>query len=409
MGASHNIVYLNTGKATSVFGNKAFLFSMSLFILIKTSSSIQFNISLAITYLPQILMFPFAGIISDSLNKKWTIVICGFMNAFFASIPLILKFSINSIYLTIFLMSLISSILTISIDSSVPLLIKEKTPSILKRIAAGMQLVVSISSVLAPMFAGIIVDYFSIETMMLIVILSFSSSAISACFLVFNQLQNKKIKKRGHNCGSVYDSIQYIFVNKWAFRLVFTECVMNFTLAFGILSVFQIVVTNIWNLSSKYLGVFNSMEAIGILVTSCLIYNKSHLKMQTDIYPRHCLIALLCTILLSAICIIASATIPIIICFIILSFLQFLKGCCCAKINISIVTAKQLYIPEKILGRVLGIMNACSFIMIPFGLLLSGILVYRIEIYMLPLMSGVIMFLFLLISDTIFKNVSGLQ
>ncbi|MEG0936316.1 MAG: hypothetical protein RSJ41_12185, partial [Clostridia bacterium] len=88
------------------------------------------------------------------------------------------------------------------------------------------------------------------------------------------------------------------------------------------------------------------------------------------------------------------------ICFIILCCLQFGRGLMGGMLNVTIVSLKQFFFPSSLLGRALGIMNALSISMIPFGLALSGSVMLNVPVFVLPLISGSIMFIFTAIGMT---------
>jgi len=68
-------------KGVSTFGSLLFSFSLSFYILTVTGSGLSFTISLAIQFLPEIIISPFAGIFIDNFNKKIILILTDFLNA----------------------------------------------------------------------------------------------------------------------------------------------------------------------------------------------------------------------------------------------------------------------------------------------------------------------------------------
>lgn len=268
-----------------------------------------------------------------------------------------------------------------------------------------MQLINSVTSITSPIIGGILLSLISIEFFILANSVSFFLSAISECFLQIPHVPPQKRKSIAPIGLRI--TVKYILTNKWAFRIACTDCILNFALALGVLSLFQIVVTNKWGLTSEYLGFYNSMTATGSLVASILILRNRGEKTQDGDYPQKLLIIFSVVIICCACTIWASNFISIMACFFIFSLLQVIRGGTSVFINVSLLTTIQYRTPEAILGRVLGFINACSMTMIPIGITLSGILIDRMEAYILPLISGSFMLLFLLVANRLKIFVPG--
>ncbi len=67
---TRNFTFLILGQATSLFGNFALKFALSMYVLERTGSASIFAGLLTVAMLPTILLSPFGGILADRANRR---------------------------------------------------------------------------------------------------------------------------------------------------------------------------------------------------------------------------------------------------------------------------------------------------------------------------------------------------
>lgn len=376
-----------------------FSFAISFYILSHTNSSMQFTLSLMINYFPKVFASPLAGLLNDKTSKKSVLAFSLGANALCALIPICTNFVLPGIYLTIFLMSISSVLFSVSFDASIPFFVEDNTYKKFGQVASYGQLIISFLGIITYFLSGIVFEYVTIYYFAL---LDGLLSLLCVCMVRYLSL----FKTSTHNYSQKDSEQKFVHVMKyiaresWALRIVAMECLFNFLLAFGVMTIYQMVIVNVWGLSAKCLGLFSGIDVAGIFVASVVMRRKSTSSECKKTLPYKLLMLYSIVILASSAVIYCGNKYVVSICFIILCCLQFGRGLMGGMLNVTIVSLKQFFFPSSLLGRALGIMNALSISMIPFGLALSGSIMLNIPVFVLPLISGSIMFIITAIGMT---------
>ena len=151
-----NFTMVVIGQIISLFGNVILRFALSLYILDATGSATIFGSIMAVSMLPTIILSPFGGMLADRVNRRNIMVALDFTTAaiiFVFGLVLNENSAVPAIAIVLILLSLIQAFYQPSVQSSVPLLQKEKH---LIQANSVVNQVMAFSNLLGPVLGGIL-------------------------------------------------------------------------------------------------------------------------------------------------------------------------------------------------------------------------------------------------------------
>ncbi|WP_271814038.1 MFS transporter [Clostridium beijerinckii] len=393
-----NIVLFSIASFISVFGTSIYNFAISLYVLNITGSGLNFAMTLVIGALSTVLVNPFAGVLADKINKKLLAVIADTLNGILLLVLYILTIehplSLSMIYLSTFILNVFSNIYGISIETAKPNLVSEKK---LLQINSISKIIESSSSILGPMIGGMIFALLDIRLFIIVNSFSFGISAFLQLFMDF-LFNHSNEEKDGEKFNIFYDiicGITYLRSKKGIVNMFGTFIALNFFIGLSINVPMPYIVNNILKLSSNLFGIIQAFFSIGMIVGALIIrkaLNKfSHqkiVKVMTNILSIS-MIAIGVSVIIQHRIYDNSNLYVIYFCSIML-----LAGISISVIDIAIFYELQQTIPDVIRGRVLSIGITIAKITLPIALIIAGTLINLIPAYILPIISGVGLWIF---------------
>ena len=393
-----NIGLFSIASFISVFGTSIYNFAISLYVLKITGSGLNFAMTLVIGALSTVLVNPFAGVLADKINKKLLAVITDTLNGMLLLILYILTiehpFSLSMIYLSTFILNVFSNIYGISIETAKPNLVSEKK---LLQINSISKIIESSSSILGPMIGGIIYALLDIRFFIIINSFSFGMSAFLQLFMdfLFNHSNEEKYEEEFNIFTDITYGVTYLRSKKDIVNMLEIFIALNFFIGLSINVPMPYIVNNILKLSSNLFGIIQAFFSIGMIVGALIIrksLNKfSHqkiVKVMTNILSI-CMIAIGFSVIIQYKIYDNNNLYVIYFCSIML-----LAGISISVIDIAIFYEFQQTIPDVIRGRVLSIGITIAKITLPIALIIAGTLINRIPAYILPIISGVGLWIF---------------
>ncbi|NRT72790.1 MFS transporter [Clostridium beijerinckii] len=393
-----NIGLFSIASFISVFGTSIYNFAISLYVLKITGSGLNFAMTLVIGALSTVLVNPFAGVLADKINKKLLAVITDTLNGMLLLILYILTiehpFSLSMIYLSTFILNVFSNIYGISIETAKPNLVSEKK---LLQINSISKIIESSSSILGPMVGGMIFALLDIRLFIIINSFSFGMSAFLQLFMdfLFNHSNEEKDGEKFNIFTDIIRGITYLRSKKGILNMFGIFIALNFFIGLSINVPMPYIVNNILKLSSNLFGIIQAFFSIGMIVGALTIrkaLNKfSHQKMVKVMINilSICMIAIGVSVIIQyKIC---DNNNLYVICF---CLIMLLAGISISVIDIAIFYEFQQTIPDVIRGRVLSIGITIAKITLPIALIIAGTLINRIPAYILPIISGVGLWIF---------------
>ncbi|GEP65031.1 MFS transporter [Clostridium beijerinckii] len=393
-----NIGLFSIANFISVFGTSIYNFAISLYVLKITGSGLNFAMTLVIGALSTVLVNPFAGVLADKINKKLLTVITDALNGMLLLVLYILTIehplSLSMIYLSTFILNVFSNIYGISIETAKPNLVSEKK---LLQINSISKIIESSSSILGPMIGGMIFALLDIRLFIIINSFSFGMSAFLQLFMdfLFNHSNEEKDGEKFNIFTDITYGVTYLRSKKDIVNMLGIFIALNFFIGLSINVPMPYIVNNILKLSSNLFGIIQAFFSIGMIVGALTIrkaLNKfSHqkiVKVMTNILSI-CMIAIGFSVIIQYKIYDNNNLYVIYFCSIML-----LAGISISVIDIAIFYELQQTIPNAIRGRVLSIGISIAKITLPIALIIAGSLINLIPAYILPIISGVGLWIF---------------
>lgn len=348
--------------------------ALSLYVLDTTQSSVKFASVLVLSSLPQLILGPFCGVISDWVDRKKFMVILNIISAMVIIVPTILlfnnKITLSAIYAIVITLGFIMAFYSPTSAGVVRIIVKDKN---LSDAYAINSLIDSIEYMIAPMIGAIVYSLFGLKIIFLLNGLSFILAAILQ-FKIHIPLKKETIDKLSFKKfnSDFIQGITYIFNNKNLWYLAVTIMLFNFfsaplfSVGTGYIAKLQFKVSN---------EQFSLIETIGVIASFMgpFLYaftkNKISLQklFQLSIFISAILILLISLISTNFINNLFGSYVLYLILFFIISLVE-------GPLNIAIMTLIQNSIDIEYIGRSNGIITTMFIGLVPLGQLFYGML-----------------------------------
>lgn len=348
--------------------------ALSLYVLDTTQSSVKFASVLVLSSLPQLILGPFCGVISDWVDRKKFMVILNMISAMVIIVPTILlfnnKITLSVIYAIVITLGFIMAFYSPTSAGVIRIIVKDKN---LSDAYAVNSFIDSIEYMIAPMIGAIVYSLFGLKIIFLLNGLSFILAAILQ-FKIHIPLKKETIDKlslKKFN-SDFSQGITYIFNNKNLWYLAVTIMLFNFfsaplfSVGTGYIAKLQFKVSN---------EQFSLIETIGVIasfmgpVLYAFTKNKISLQklFQLSIFISAILILLISLISTNFINNLFGSYVLYLILFFIISLVE-------GPLNIAIMTLIQNSIDIEYIGRSNGIITTMFIGLVPLGQLFYGML-----------------------------------
>ncbi|MBZ6004617.1 MFS transporter [Paraclostridium bifermentans] len=348
--------------------------ALSLYVLDTTQSSVKFASVLVLSSLPQLILGPFCGVISDWVDRKKFMVILNIISAMVIIVPTILlfnnKITLSVIYAIVITLGFIMAFYSPTSAGVIRIIVKDKN---LSDAYAVNSFVDSIEYMIAPMIGAIVYSLFGLKIIFLLNGLSFILAAILQ-FKIHIPLKKETIDKLSFKKfnSDFIQGITYIFNNKNLWYLAVTIMLFNFfsaplfSVGTGYIAKLQFKVSN---------EQFSLIETIGVIasfmgpVLYAFTKNKISLQklFQLSIFISAILILLISLISTNFLNNLFGSYVLYLILFFIISLVE-------GPLNIAIMTLIQNSIDIEYIGRSNGIITTMFIGLVPLGQLFYGML-----------------------------------
>lgn len=171
---SKNFIFLIAGQTASMFATAILKFAVSLYILDMTGSVVVFGMIMEISNIPTILFSPFGGIVADRINRRNLLVLLDILYGGIAvglTVVLSIDHTVELLGLELMLLSVVSSFEAPAVQSCIPVIqIKDN----LIKANSVVNQVVMLANLIAPVLAGLLYSFISINNIVLLSSLFFS-------------------------------------------------------------------------------------------------------------------------------------------------------------------------------------------------------------------------------------------
>lgn len=389
----HNLILYAAGRLVSTLGSTIYSFAIGLYVLNTTGSGMKFAITLLISFLPSLILTPFAGVFADRFDKKKIVVNMDLLNGllFIAFFIYISTFSITitNVYITTFLTNIITAFFGIAFEAAKPQLVKKEKFATINSLS---QIISSVSNILGPVFGGFIYAFVDIKLFILFNGLSFILSAASELLIDFNFNHQEKAKeeKLSGVGKALKEGFDYIIKKKDIMRLYGFFLGVNILLAFAIQVPVPYILNNHLQVGSEAYGIIFGFLPVGMIVGALFV---GKLIKQVDISILYRRLGILCGLITMMIGlpyvfeVLVSTKVITTIYYIVITF-SF--GLVISLVDVPFVTYLQNKVDASYLGRVWGILIPMVKVANPIGFLLAGFIIDFVNPFLIPLVSGLI-------------------
>lgn len=171
------------GQIISLFGNQILRYALPLYLLNQTGSAFLFGVTMALSFVPMLILAPVGGIIADRRNKRNIMVVLDFSTAVLILGYSILYSTVDIIALTIMALMLLYGIQGLyqpTVQASVSLLVVQEN---LMQGNAVINMVNSLAGILGPVIGGVVFGMYGIRPILIVGIICFICSAVMEIFI----------------------------------------------------------------------------------------------------------------------------------------------------------------------------------------------------------------------------------
>lgn len=265
-----NFIIIVIGQIISLFGNAIQRFSMSLYLLEFTGSTVVFANIMAFSTIPYILFAPIAGMLSDNVNRKKIMVyldfFCSAVIGIYAFILLEGKDHEFIAAAVMFILSICYTLYGPAVTASIPQVVEEDSLTSANGIVNQVGSIVNFA---APILAGILYGIVGIKIIVLINALSFFISAILELFLDIADVEKKEKIERPiiKSFIDMKDSFVYLKREK--------KIVLGVIASYALCNIFLVPILTIvapyfikilLNLPSEIYGIVEGIFVLGMII-----------------------------------------------------------------------------------------------------------------------------------------------
>lgn len=262
-------------QTVSLLGSMLVMYAIMWYITLETQSGLMMTIMVMCSFIPSLLISPFAGVWADRLNRKMLMITADIGIALVTLlIALLFLLGIREIWI-LFVVTVVrsfgQSVHQPAVSAVYPQIVPETHLVKVQGIAQGIQ---SSSMILMPLLAGVLLAYFELE---LILFIDVITATIAVAILVFYVKLPKHKAELEHKSIDYFEDIKrgihYAFTHKLIFNiLMFSFLFMIMVAAPSFLTYLQVARVfgaEAWRLSALE-AIFGTGMLLGsIVITAC--------------------------------------------------------------------------------------------------------------------------------------------
>ena len=366
-----DFLVLIIGQIISNFGNSCLRFSVPLYLLTTSSSSIAFSLNLAISVLPTIFFSPLNGLIADLFSKRKTMIYLDLFTCFITLLAILtLKSNQEFVLLTgfTFLLSSIQALYQPTVLSSIPLLMQKKDIGKANAIVNQVQ---SLSNIIGPALGGVFFNYFGIQFILIVAAFSFLFSAFVEVFMKIPELRVENDTSLLYRIKQdTIDCFDYFKRKKILLKISILVALFNLFFESMLIIGLPQIVLNYLKLNSTFYGLVQSAQSFGALLGGLLLtlffnrfkMNRSYLLFASTV------------IILLPIPFILYLEIPSILSAMIICICCFFFMISSTIFSIMMISFIQSITPNILMGKIISYVYALTACARPLGQVMYGYL-----------------------------------
>ena len=253
------------GQLVSIIGTTMTQFGLIIWMWTETGSATAVALVAFFAFVPNVVMMPFAGVLVDRWNRKWTMALTD-LTAGIASAGMLVLYLTDSlvvwqIYILVAFAGLFQAFQFPAFSAATTLMVKKKHYA---RASSMVMMAQALSMIIAPIFAAILLGIADLSAILMVDVVTFLVALGCLALVPIPELEKKEEEDK--SLKSVVTGISfgfnYIFSNKGLLGL------QLILFAFNVIATFAIVLLNLMILAKTgddelILGAVLSIGAIG--------------------------------------------------------------------------------------------------------------------------------------------------
>ena len=374
-----------TSQAISLFGSSIVQMAIVWYVTMQTSSGIWLTILTLSSFLPQMIISPFAGVWADRYNKKKTII---FADILIAVSTLILAIFLktnnlaNTSLIAIVVVSIIRSIgtgiQTPTVNSMIPLLVPEDKLMKFNGVNSSIQSIIQFAS---PLVAGGILVLDSISKILFINVITAVIGVGILSFVKIEQKYSQKIEKKESTLNDIKEGIKFSTSDKLIGKLLLIYGIFIF-LSVPSSFMSSLIITRNFGQDYMYLSICETIGFVGMFLGGLLLGTWGGFKNRNK--------TLTLGIILYSVFAIALGLVTQYWMFVVIIFLISFS---IPIIQTTTMTMLQEKVQIEMQGRIFSLLNAIFSGLMPLGMILFGVLADIVSINYLIIPAGAVLLL----------------
>ena len=267
-----NFLLFLLGRMVSDIGNSVQMMVMPLYILDIGGSAATIGIFAFLSLIPTLIIYPFAGVIGDRLNRKMIMVVTDLLSAAIiillgvASYQGLMKIPLLLIVQT--MISLLNGLFEPATRGMLPRLVERKELTRRNSIVASLR---SISIMVGPVIGTALYANFGITLVFMINGISFFLSGVSEMMIKYAHIQRNKNEVSQGIIKDLLEGLHFIIKN----RIIRNLCYFFFAIYFVVQPIFGVILPVFFkkelNYSDTYYGYLQAIIILGAVIGSVLV------------------------------------------------------------------------------------------------------------------------------------------
>ena len=374
-----------TSQAVSLFGSSIVQMAIVWYVTMQTSSGIWLTILTLSSFLPQMIISPFAGVWADRYNKKKIIILADVLIAvstlilaIFLQINNLAKTSLIAIVVVSIIRSIGTGIQTPTVNSMIPLLVPEDKLMKFNGVNSSIQSVIQFAS---PLVAGGILVLGSISNILFIDVITAVIGVSILSFIKIEQKSIQKIEKKASTINDIKEGIRFSISDKLIGKLLLIYGIFIF-LSVPSSFMSSLIITRNFGQDYMYLSICETIGFVGMFLGGLLLGAWGGFKNRNK--------TLTLGMILYSIFAIALGLVTQYWMFVALIFFISFS---IPIIQTTTMTMLQEKVPIEMQGRIFSLLNAIFSGLMPLGMILFGVLADIVSINYLIIPAGAILLL----------------
>ncbi|KHC91412.1 Major facilitator superfamily MFS_1 precursor [Thermotoga sp. Mc24] len=360
---NRNLLLFAAGSFVSLIGTRIYQVALAWWLYSKTGSSEYVGLFMISSFLPAIIVSPFAGTVVDRHSRRNMMVVMDLLRGvLFMSLFLmeyLSELTMALLLIVTVLVSVFDSFFNPAVDSLLPDLVRKEN---LVRANSLYRLLKNLSKILGPALGSFLLKVVGLAGVILINSLSFLISGIFEMFIKVEEKHLKKVSKERKMWQDIKSALLYIRSVRFILVTILVIAIMNFFTG----SMHVLLPEHVSKLgkSEWVYGTLMSMLSFGGLIVTFLM---------ATIKTRASAKTLGLNLMGYGLAVFVFAMTGN---HWLMFAMYFLIGIFQTLFNINVITLLQLAIPEEMRGKIFSLISAVSFSLLPvsygfFGFLSS--------------------------------------